>query len=152
GQLGSLPADVRDRANNVIAAIKAKLASDPVLDIRVAPNSGKVLAAKTGIASASPGTALSLNLLGGVIQIEIAVAEATAKIVDGVPHATSEVALVHLKALDITTADPNDALIDQKISAPQSLSILQGTPLATSIATERGTTSTKCSGAVSAFN
>src|SRR5207247_296829 len=26
GQLGSLPADLRDRANNVIAAIKAKLA------------------------------------------------------------------------------------------------------------------------------
>jgi len=151
-QLGSLPAEVRTQANSVIDAIKARLASNPLLTIHVAPNSGVVTSTATGISSVSPGTAVSLDLLGGVIQIQIAVAEAAAKIVNGVPQATAKVALVHLKALNILTPDPNDALIDQNISAPQNLSILQGTPLATSIATERGTTSTLCDGPVKGFS
>jgi hypothetical protein len=151
-QLPSLPDDVQSRANNLINEIKARLASNPVLQIQVAPNSGVVSSTIAGITSSSPGTAVTLNLLGGVIQIQIAVAEATARVINGVPHATAETALVHLKALDITTPDPNDALIDQKISAPQSLSVLQGTPLATSIVTERGSTNTSCSGTLSAFD
>jgi hypothetical protein len=150
-QLGSLPPDVRAQASNVIDAIKAKLASDPVLDIKVAPNSGTVTSTADGIESASPGTAVTLSLLGGVIQIDIAVADSAAKIVDGKPEATSKVSLVHIKALDITTPDPNDALIDETITAPQSLSVLQGTPLETSIATERGTTSTLCDGPVKGY-
>jgi len=152
GQLGSLPAGVRSQANGLISAIKDKLASNPVLDIRVAPNSGTVTSTKDGIASASPGAAVTLSLLGGVIQIEIAVADAAANIRNGVPHASSDVALVHIKALNILTPDPNDALIDQKITAPEDLSVLQGTPLATSIATARGTTSTTCSGAQEGFS
>jgi hypothetical protein len=152
GQLGSLPLPVRDQAGSVISAIKDRLASDPVLDIKIAPTSGTVTSTKSGIASASPGAAVTLSLLGGVIQIEIAVADATANVVDGVPHATSDVALVHIKALNILTPDPNDALIDQNITAPQSLSILQGTPLATSIATERGTTSLTCGGSLAGYS
>jgi LPXTG-motif cell wall-anchored protein len=151
-QLGSLPEPVRDHATNVISAIKDKLASDPVLEIKVAPNSGTVDATKSGIASASPGRAVTLSLLGGVIQIEIAVADASAAIVDGKPKASADVAFVHVKALDITTADPGDAIIDQKITAPQNLSILSGTPLQTSITTERGVTSSTCSGGLKGFS
>jgi LPXTG-motif cell wall-anchored protein len=148
-QIGALPQPVRDRASNVISSIKQKLASDPVLDIKVAPNKGIVGSTADGIAAASPGRAVTLSLLGGVIQIEIAVADATAAIVNGKPTATADVAFVHVKALDITTGN---SLIDQKITAPQSLSLLAGTPLATNIVTERGTTSTTCSGSIKAYS
>ena len=152
GQLPSLPDGVQNQADTLIDEIKTRLASHPVLEIKVAPNSGTVASTAAGIASTSPGTAVTLTLLGGVIQIDIAVAKTAARIVDGVPQATADTALVHLKALNILTPDPNDSLIDQNISAPQSISVLQGTPLATSVVTERGVTSTRCEGTVKAFD
>jgi LPXTG-motif cell wall-anchored protein len=93
-----------------------------------------------------------VDVLGGVLKLEIAVAEAAASIVDGKPTATADVAFVHVKALNILTPDPDDALIDQRITAPQDLSILDGTPLQTSIATERGITSTACDGGLSRYS
>src|SRR4029077_1202374 len=150
-QLSALPADVRDRANNVISAIKARLPSHPVLEIQIAPNSGIVTSTKEGLESASPGTAVSLSLLGGVVRIDIAVADATARIVNGQPQAPAAARFVHIKALDITSAN-QAPLIDQTISIPQSVDLLQGTPLAISLVTTRGTTSTLCDGAVSGFD
>jgi len=149
GALGSLPADVRAQANNVISAIKAKLASSPVLEIQVAPNSGIVTSTKEGLSSASPGTAVTLNLLGGVVRIDLAVADTTAKIVNGVPQATAAAGLVRVRALDIL--NNNAPLIDQTVSIPQDISLLQGTPLALNVVTTRGTTSTVCDGALSGF-
>ncbi len=149
GQLGALPADIRAKADNAISAIKAKLASSPVLEIQVAPNSGVVTSTKQGLSSASPGTAVTLSLLGGVVRIDIAVADATASIVNGVPQATAAAGFVHIKALDITNG--NAPLIDQTISIPQDISLLQGTPLALNVVTTRGTTSTTCDGSLSGF-
>jgi LPXTG-motif cell wall-anchored protein len=150
GQLGALPADVRAKASNVISAIKARLASDPVLEIQVAPNSGVVTSTKDGLTSVSPGTAVTLSVLGGVLQIQIAVADATAQIVNGVPQATADAGFVHIKALDITNSGA--PLIDQTISIPQDISLLQGTPLALNVVTTRGTTSTTCDGSLAGFN
>jgi LPXTG-motif cell wall-anchored protein len=150
GQLGALPADVRSKADSVISAIKARLASDPVLEVQVAPNSGIVTSTKQGLSSASPGSAVTLSVLGGVLQIQIAVADATAQIVNGVPSATAAAGFVRIKALDITNA--NAPLIDQTISIPEDISLLQGTPLALNVVTTRGTTSTTCDGSLSGFS
>jgi LPXTG-motif cell wall-anchored protein len=152
GQLAPLPQGVRDQANNAIDAIQTKLESEPVLQIRLAPTSGNVTSTKPGISSVAPGSAVVVDVLGGVLQIEIAVAEAAASIADGNPAASADVAFVHVKALNILTPDPNDALIDQRITAPQDLTLLQGTPLETGIATERGETSTSCGGALARYD
>jgi hypothetical protein len=152
GSLEPLPESLRGQVNTVIDAIQAKLSSAPLLTIKVAPNHGTVTSSLGGIASASPGTAVTIDVLGGLLQIEIASAEAAASVIDGKPAASADVAWVHVKALNILTPDPNDALIDQKISAPQNLNILAGTPLATTIATERGTTSTTCDGGLASFD
>ena len=152
GSLTPLPEAARGQVNNVIDAIQARLESQPLVQIRVAPNRGTVTSTAPGIASVSPGSAVIVDVLGGVLELEIAVAEAAASLVDGKPRATADVSFVRVKALNILTPDPDDALIDQRISAPQNLSILKGTPLETSIATERGVTSTACEGELSTFS
>jgi LPXTG-motif cell wall-anchored protein len=152
GELTPLPSSVRDQANSVIDAIQAQLSSQPLVKISVAPNSGTVTSTNTGIGSVSPGSALTIDVLGGVLKVEVAVARAAASIENGKPTASADVAWAHVKALNILTPDPDDALIDQNITAPQDLSILDGTPLATSIATERGITSTACEGKLSSYD
>lgn len=152
GQLAPLPAEVRGQANSAIDAIQQQLSSRPVVEVRVAPNRGSVTSTKTGIASASPGSAVTIDILGGIVQIRIAVAETAASVLDERPAASAHVSFVHIKALNILTPDPNDALIDQKISAPQDLTVLAGTPLETRIATERGKASTTCEGTNKAFD
>jgi hypothetical protein len=148
GSLTPLPAAVRGQANTVIDAIQERLSSQPLLQIRVAPNRGTVTSSGSGISSVSPGRAVVIDVLGGVLEVELAVGEAVASVVNGKPTATADVAFAHVKALNILTPDPDDALIDQKISAPQDLTVLAGTPLETKIATERGLTSTACEGAL----
>jgi LPXTG-motif cell wall-anchored protein len=152
GALAPLPESTRGQVSSVIGAIQAQLASQPLLRISVAPNHGTVTSTTPGISSVAPGTAVTIDVLGGVLKIDIAVAEAAASIVDGKPAAAADVAFVHVKALNILTPDPDDALIDQRITAPQDLSILDGTPLATSIATERGVTDTSCAGDLARFD
>lgn len=144
GSLEPLPEGTRGQVNSLIDAIQTQLSSQPLLQVRVAPSSGSVTSNAPGIASVAPGSAVTLDVLGGVLQIEIAVAEATAAVADGRPTATSEVSFVRVKALNLLTPDPDDALIDQRISAPQDINLLEGTPLQTSIQTERGVTSTSC--------
>lgn len=152
GSLTPLPEATRGQVNSLIDAIQSQLSSQPLLRISVAPNRGTVTSTAPGITSVAPGTAVIVDVLGGVLKLEIAVAEAAASIADGKPTASADVAFVRVKALNLLTPDPNDALIDQQISAPQDLTLLQGTPLATSIATERGITSTSCEGALSAYS
>lgn len=152
GSLAPLPEAARGQVNSVIDAIQQRLESQPLLQVRVAPNSGTVTSTTPGITSVSPGSAVVVDVLGGVLQLEIAVAETAASLVDGKPRATADVSFVRVKALNILTPDPDDALIDQRISAPQNLSILQGTPLETSIATERGIASTACEGGLAAYD
>ena len=151
GALAPLPEAARGQVNSLIDAIQAQLSSQPLVRISVAPNRGTVTSTSRGIGSVAPGTAVIVDVLGGVLRLEVAVAEAAASIVDGKPVASSDVAFVHVKALNILTPDPADALIDQRISAPQDLTLLEGTPLQTSIATERGLTSTSCDGALSSY-
>lgn len=148
GSLAPLPEAVRGQVNSVVDAIQERLGSQPLLRLSVAPNRGSVTSSIGGIASVSPGTAVTLDVLGGVLQIDLAVAESLASITDGKPSASAEVAFARVRALNLLTADPDDALIDQRISAPQDLTILAGTPLETVIATERGLTSTACEGAL----
>jgi LPXTG-motif cell wall-anchored protein len=148
GSLTPLPEAVRGQVNSVIDALQERLASQPLLQIRVAPNRGNVTSTSGGISSLSPGRAVVIDVLGGVLEVELAVGEAVASVADGKPTAAADVAFAHVKALNILTPDPDDALIDQKISAPQDLHLLAGTPLETIIATERGLTSTACSGAL----
>lgn len=142
--LASLPAPVSDPVNNAIDAIQAELGARPVLSVHVAPNEGTVTSTNAGISSAAPGVAVTVSVLGGIIELEIGLAKTAASVLDGKPAATAEVAFVNIKALDITTPDPDDALIDQQIAAPADVSLLEGTPLATNIITNRGTTSTTC--------
>ncbi len=146
GSLAPLPDALRTTVDSVLGAIQERLSSSPLLSIKVAPNKGTVTSSGLGIGSITPGTAVTIDVLGGVLRIDLAVAEAAASIVNGKPTAAADVALAHVKALNILTPDPNDALIDQKISAPQDLTLLAGTPLETRIATERGITSTACEG------
>ncbi len=150
--LGPLPEAARSQVNTVIDAIQARLESQPLVQIRVAPNSGTVTSTTPGISSVSPGSAVIVDVLGGVLRLEIAVASTVASLKDGNPTASADVSFVRVKALNILTPDPDDALIDQKISAPQNLNILQGTPLQTSISTERGVASTACEGELSTFD
>lgn len=152
GALEPLPESVRGQVNTVIDAIQERLESQPLAEIRVAPNRGTVTSTDPGIASVSPGSAVVIDVLGGVLQIEIAVAETAASLADGRPSASADVSFIHVKALNLLTPDPDDALIDQRISAPQSLHILQGTPLEMSINTERGVASTTCAGDLASFD
>ncbi|HYZ94041.1 MAG TPA: hypothetical protein VFA34_16835 [Actinomycetota bacterium] len=152
GVLTALPEGTRGQVDSVIDSIQSKLSSAPLLKISVAPNHGTVTSTTPGIASVSPGTALTIDVLGGVLTIEVAVAKAAAALVDGKPEATADVSLIHVRALNLLTPAADDALIDQTITAPQDLSILDGTPLATSIATERGLTDTTCAGDLARYD
>lgn len=142
--LASLPAPVSEPVNNAIDAIQDELDAHPVLSIRVAPNRGTVDSSDGGISSAAPGVAVSISVLGGIVELEIGIAKTAASVLDGTPSASADVAFVKIKALNITTPDQSDAIIDQEIAAPADLSLLAGTPLATDIVTNRGTTSTTC--------
>lgn len=152
GALTPLPEATRGQVNSIIDSIQSQLTSAPLMRISVAPNHGTVTSTTPGITSVAPGTAVTIDVLGGVLKVEIALAKATASLVDGKPEALADVALVHLRALNILTPDPDDALIDQTITSPQDLSILDGTPLATSVATERGLTDTTCAGDLGSFD
>ncbi len=152
GVLTPLPESLRGQVSSVIDAIQSKLSSAPLVRISVAPNHGTVTSTTPGITSVAPGTAVTIDVLGGVLKVEIALAKAVASLSDGKPEAVADVGLVHIRALNILTPDSDDALIDQTITAPQDFSILQGTPLATSIATERGITDTTCAGDLARFD
>lgn len=152
GTLASLPAQVPGTVTSAIDAIQQQLASHPLLRISVAPNRGAVQSTEAGIGSVAPGSAVVVDVLGGLLRLDIAVAEASASVADGKPTAAADVSFVRVRALNILTPDPNDALIDQKISAPQDLSLLEGTPLQTSIVTERGVASTACDGQLASYN
>lgn len=152
GALEPLPEGLRGEVNTVIDALQERLDSQPLVEIRVAPNRGSVTSTNAGIASVAPGSAVVIDVLGGVLRIEIAVAEASASLADGRPSASADVSFIRVKALNLLTPEPNDALIDQRISAPQSLHLLQGTPLETRIDTERGVTSTSCEGSLSSYS
>lgn len=142
--LGSLPPEVSGPVNNAIDAIRDELDSHPLVSIRIAPTRGFVDADDAGIDSGAPGVAVRITVLGGLLEIEVGLARTAAEITDGVPEAVAETAFVRVKALNVTTADPDDAIISEEIAAPQDLDLLGGTPLATSIATSRGITSTTC--------
>lgn len=152
GTLAPLPAELRGSVTSAIDQIQQQLASHPLLRVSVAPNRGTVRSTEGGIGSVAPGTAVVVDVLGGLVRLDIAVAEASASIADGNPTAAADVSFVRVRALNILTPDPNDALIDQKISAPQDLSLLEGTPLETSIVTERGIASTSCEGQLASYN
>ena len=67
-----------------------------------------------GISSLAPGRAVVIDVLGGVLEVELAVGEAIASVADGKPKASADVVFAHVKALNILTPDPDDALIETK--------------------------------------
>lgn len=134
-----LPADV----DNAVDALQENVESQPVMTITVAPNDGTVRSTETGIASTASGATITVSVLGGLLEIQIGVGAASAAI-DGSPRAAADVSFVRVRAHNVFTSDPSDALIDQSIQAPNDLELFAGTPLETRIATDRATTAETC--------
>lgn len=136
--LGQLPAELSDPVNNVIDAIRAELSAHPLATIDVAPNSGELVASEEGIVGTAGAVAVDLNVLGGILEIQIGTADTQASILNETPAASASAGnvTVCVKALNILQPgeDPIiDRCLEQDLTTGEPVTILEGTPLQTTI-------------------
>ena len=119
-----------DPVNSAIDAIQAELTAEPLLTISVAPSGGAIVGSGEGFDTDAQSVAVTLSVLGGILEVTVGTAEVEAAILDRAATADAGSTFASVRALNILTPDPDDTLIDQEIQGPsQDLPILEGTLL-----------------------
>lgn len=167
--LDQLPSEVENAVENVVETVQS-VTQAKVLEIRVGESSSKIVPDGDTIKVESLAAGARIGLLGipgvteagnvlagtadplenGLIIIEVASARASATVDQGTATATSaaDPALVRVKVRDITKLEPS--YVEVAVAPGQTITLLQGTPLESTISVADSSTENTADGAIAA--